>query len=149
MKKTQAIKLVLVGLIAAVALVACGEVAEFILDDKWELKEVQTDSGVELNTDDFVVIAFNSADSEANVTVGDSWPISFDPTGTYEYRVENADNVINFYQDDVLMHVVSYELENGYDTMIWNSWVAVEPTPDETIVSDSSTLRSLKFERVE
>jgi hypothetical protein len=152
MKKTR-IGIGVALLTAMLVLAGCGEVGEFILDDQWDLQEIQTDTTIDVNLDDYIQIVFDSENDQATITTGDDWttvvPELVIGGETFDYNVQTADNQIEFSQGGEIIHLVTYTLDDAYDTMIWEGWQYVEGANDDTIVGDTATIQSMTFDRIE
>lgn len=140
--------LVMVGF---VLLAGCGEVAEFVLDDDWALSEIRAGDAEVDNLSDHLSIEFDAIDDQVSITVGPGWDrlSPQDPTGTYEFDVTPANSTITLSQDDEKKHEISYAFSDELCTMEWTRWEAVDPDPDIVIVSSTSTITAIEFERVE
>lgn len=148
--KTRITILVLTAAVIGL-LAGCGEVAEFALDDDWALSEIRAGDATVDDLTDHLAIEFDAVRDQVSITVGPGWErlSPQDPTGTYEFDVTPANSTITLSQDDEKKHEISYAFSDELGTMEWTRWEAVDPDPDIVIVSRSSTINAIEFERVE
>lgn len=135
--------------VALLALAGCGEVTELVLDDSWALEEIKAGSLITTSLDNYLVVTFDADDDQATLAVGPDWGSlsSVDVAGTFDFTVDATNNTITLSESGDATYVITYELENELDRMVWLRWVAVDVDPEVEIVSDSATIDYIAFQR--
>ncbi len=135
--------------VLALVLAGCGRVVELVLDARWTIEEIKAGDVILTDVDDYLVVTFDADTETATMEVGPDWDTlsSVNVTGTFDYTISATDNVIVLSHDGVDEHVITYELEDGLERMVWTRWVAVGTDPEIEIVSDSATIDYIAFER--
>lgn len=143
---------ILIGVIiicVIAAFIGCSLLTELVLDDAWALTQIKAGSIIATDLDDYLAVQFDASNNQATFTVGPDWSnlSSQDPTGTYSFIVDSANQQIEFSSGGELQHVVIYRFFSTYGEMNWIEWEAVDP--DIQIIGDDAVIDYIQFERAE
>ncbi|MFW6288354.1 MAG: hypothetical protein ACOC2Q_01080 [Spirochaetota bacterium] len=138
-----------IAAIALLMLAGCGEVTELVLEDTWAIEEIRAGDLITTDLDDYLEVTFDASNDEATLTVGPDWDelSNVEVTGTFDFTVDGTDKTITLSQSGDPKYVITYELENQLDRMVWMSWVAVDRDPTVDIVGDSAVIEYIAFNR--
>ena len=137
------------GTLVLLVLAGCGRVTELVLDDSWALEEIRAGDIIRTNLDDYLVVSFDAQNDQATLTVGPAWDTltQVNVTGTFDYEVDGRASRVVLSQDGLEKHVITFELQDQLETMVWVRWVAAGFDPETEIVSDSATIDYIMFRR--
>ena len=146
MKQKTHRRFVLIGL-PVLALVACSSVTQLVLDDSWALEEIRGGEVITTNLDDYLTVDFDAGNDTATVTIGPDWDSlsGVDVSGTFDFAIDAGEQTIALSRGGDIRHEIVYEFDDALRQMRWTRWTVV--SPDVTVVSEDSTIRSILFER--